>query len=512
MSKKKYILLSIIIIFVFLSVFFWFKKDLFFKKDLKYNKIHIKKQNLKKTVVADGEVVVDYEISLASEIPGIVSKVYVEEGDFVKKGQILMKLKDTDYRDQINSAYLNEKINETSLEKIKNPNQNLYIDQKIIKDNNEIIDANITKTKKQINSQINSIKIYLSQLLRMEIDDYFDHTDRTKNIYDPTFVYRLKSRIETSSLEKERVELGEKYEKYKNSDQNIDDTIKISKDFEKMLYDLYKNSKDLLGYSEKELEEKEKHLSGLKNELSAKRIYLVELETALDNLMQERSNNDSNFKKTTNTVHPADVKLAEENIKKAKIQINSIYTQLQKTYIKAPKNGIIVGVYKKQGEYTAPAIPLVKINSEKKYIEVDIPEVDIVKIKKGMNVDIKIDALKNRVFQGKVDFIYPEKKEIFGIVYYKTKILFIGEEWKKENILPGMSVEVDIVYNRKKNVFAIKRNITKKDDKGYFVKIFNQKNEPIKKYFKTGFVGDDFVEVLSGIDEKTEILKEINKK
>ena len=90
-----------------------------------------------------------------------------------------------------------------------------------------------------------------------------------------------------------------------------------------------------------------------------------------------------------------------------------------------------------------------------------IPEVDIAKVKKGMRVEIKLDAFGEKIFNGKIDFIYPEKKEIFGITYYRARILFNEKDLKDETILPGMTAEASIPYEKKENILAIKRGVAK---------------------------------------------------
>ena len=468
-----------------------------------YEIVKMEKRNLEKSISVDGQVVADYEITLASEIPGIISKVYVKEGDYVKKGQLLMKLRDTDYRNQINSAYVVQKINEVAYEKTKNPNHNLDIDKDIIQDTRESIMADINKTKADIQTKINNVELDLSQILRMDIDDYFAHTEFDDGYNkNPVFTYRLKNEEETEKLEKERKELGEEFKKYQNSKKNLENSIDIIKKFEKMTSDLYLASQDLAGYSERTQEEKENYLLSLRNKVVAYKDSLTALKTQLINLEKKLDSNIESEKKIENDVNPVDLEMAKEKIKQAQVQTHNAYTQLQKTYIRAPKAGVVVDVLKDEGEYAAPSMPLIKINSVKKYVEVNIPEVDIAKIKLGMPVEIKIDAFGDRIFKGKIDFIYPEKKEIFGVVYYKARILFTGKDWKKENILPGMSVEVRIPYEKKEKVLAIERGVAKKDGEKYFVEVLNpNKKRPgdpkfIRKYFKSGFVGDDFVEVV----------------
>jgi len=482
--------------------------------DKKYEIVKLEKRDLRKEISIDGNVVADYEVDLASEVPGIISKVYVKEGQYVKRGQLLMKLKDSDYRSQISSAYVNQKINEVAYEKTKNPNQNLGLEKEIAQDSKEIISQNIEKTKTDIKLQIDSLGIYLSQLLRMEIDDYFDHTEFDDGLYSPTFTYRVKSQIEINRLEEERKKLGSDFQKWREGEKSLENSIAMVGEFENMVFDLYKNSQDFLGFSNRELEAKEKHLSALKNQVSLKKNSLTSLKTALANLQKQLDSSSKTEKKIGNIVNPADLKLAQERIKQARVQTHSAYLQLQKTYIRATKSGIVARVYKEAGEYAGPSAPLVKVVSKNKYVKALLPEVDLAKVKVGQEVEMAFDAYGEKRFKGKVSLIYPEQKEIQGIVYYELKIILDSKEVKDLNILSGMSVEVFIKYEEKKEVPALSRDVVKKENGGkYFVNILNKEKDGIfeskfiKKYFEAGFVGDNFVEVKNGVDGEDDVLK-----
>ena len=498
-KKIIYAILIIVVLFGGNKIYQIYKKA---NPNVDFTKIKLEKRDLRKTISVDGEVVADYEISLASEIPGIISKVYVKEGQYVKKGQLLMKLKDSDYRNQVNSAYVNQKINEVAYEKTKKPNHNLDLDKEILEDSRETILKNVQKTKNDIQSNLDSLGIYLSQILRMEIDDYFDHTEFDSDYReDPIFTYRLKSRVKVEQLEKERQDLAVSFKNYKLGNKNVEESVAIIQKFENLVFNLYKNSRDFLGFSDPELEAKEKYLSNLKNQISQKKNTLINLETQLAQLNDQLKTNKKTEKKIENVVNPIDLKMAQEKIKAAQAQTHNAYTQLQKTYIRAPKSGIVVNIFKEAGEYAAPSASLIKINSKKQYIEADIPEVDIAKVKKGMRVEIKLDAFGEKIFNGKIDFIYPEKKEIFGITYYRARILFNEKDLRKENILPGMTAEVIIPFAEKHDVLSVERGVAKKDEDNYFVWLLNPKKELpkdakfIKKYFEAGFVGDKFVEI-----------------
>ena len=87
-------------------------------------------------------------------------------------------------------------------------------------------------------------------------------------------------------------------------------------------------------------------------------------------------------------------------------------------------------------------------------------------VDEGMDVEIKIDAYNDKIFTGKIDFIYPAEEESQGITYYEIKITLSDEEIKNLNVLPGMSLEVFIVYSSKKDILSVKRGTAKMDEKG----------------------------------------------
>ena len=57
-------------------------------------------------------------------------------------------------------------------------------------------------------------------------------------------------------------------------------------------------------------------------------------------------------------------------------------------------------------------------------VAVDIYEEDIVKVKIGNPVDIKLTAFPDKIFKGKVIAIDPAEKIIEGVVYYEVTIDF----------------------------------------------------------------------------------------
>jgi RND family efflux transporter MFP subunit len=84
----------------------------------------LRKENSKATIAVSGQFTTDDEVMLSFKIGGIINKLFVKEGDAVKKGQLLATLNPTEINAQVQQAKL-------SVEKAKRDyqrTQNLYKD------------------------------------------------------------------------------------------------------------------------------------------------------------------------------------------------------------------------------------------------------------------------------------------------------------------------------------------------------------------------------------------------
>jgi multidrug resistance efflux pump len=152
-----------------------------------------------------------------------------------------------------------------------------------------------------------------------------------------------------------------------------------------MINSLYESSLDFLGFSDIEMETKEKILSSLYSSIGERKKTLVTYEDNLIQLKNKLKISSTEGLKLENIVANEDIDFANQQIKIAKVQTNNAYLQLQKTNIRATRSGVIGEILREAGEYVAPSSVLVKIISKEKYIKALIPEVDIAKIKLGMN-------------------------------------------------------------------------------------------------------------------------------
>ncbi len=93
--KKKIIIGSIVLIVVALIIFFNLRANR--EKSIKVKVEEVKRQDLTSIVSASGEVKPRKNVNISAHIPGRVVKIGVEEGQYVKKGDFLLKLDSTQY-------------------------------------------------------------------------------------------------------------------------------------------------------------------------------------------------------------------------------------------------------------------------------------------------------------------------------------------------------------------------------------------------------------------------------
>lgn len=121
---------------------------------------------------------------------------------------------------------------------------------------------------------------------------------------------------------------------------------------------------------------------------------------------------------------------------------------LKKTTIRAPHDGIITEMDLNEGQVITGATSvnegtqLMRINNlERLFIQIDVNELDIGKIREGMEARVGFDALPDEEFSGEVERKFPYAREEGGQRVFR---LHIGFDVADERILPGISADVTI--------------------------------------------------------------------
>ncbi len=140
-----------------------------------------------------------------------------------------------------------------------------------------------------------------------------------------------------------------------------------------------------------------------------------------------------------------------------------------------------------------------------------VDESEVAKIKEGMKLQIKVGAIEKETFEGKLEYIAPQGKEIDGAIQFEIKAAITQKQ--NQYIRAGYSANADIVLDEKPKVLAIrealvqydkaKDNKDNKDNKDAkdkpFVEIETTPQTFVRHEVKLGLSDGINVEVLSGV-------------
>jgi len=132
------------------------------------------------------------------------------------------------------------------------------------------------------------------------------------------------------------------------------------------------------------------------------------------------------------------------------------------------------------------------------FVQLDVPESDIVDVKLGQSAKITFDALpSDENLEGEIFEIEPASTVISDVVYYKIKIKLAKLD---ERLKIGMSADADINTFQKDNVVMIPYRAVKNDGDQDYVEVLKAENAVERINVQTGLKGDDgIVEVVSGL-------------
>ena len=211
-------------------------------------------------------------------------------------------------------------------------------------------------------------------------------------------------------------------------------------------------------------------------------------------------------------------------IKQAEASLQITLDMLAKTVYNSPIDGIITSLRVEEGEIAMigtmnnPGTVLMTIaDLSVMQVEVDVDETDVIGLKTGQPVKVRIDALPGQVIEGEVTEIgssalrksmASEESKDFEVTITLTDPL--------ESLKPGLSASADIIIARKFHVLAVPiSSVVQKneasdgspDSSGQEEGIFLVKNSRAQfQPVRTGIMGEMMIEILSGVAEGQEAI------
>ena len=134
--------------------------------------------------------------------------------------------------------------------------------------------------------------------------------------------------------------------------------------------------------------------------------------------------------------------------------------------------------------------------------DLQIPEVFVSVIKKGLKVNAKFTAYDNKIYTGLIESVASRIDAQTRSILARAKI-----QNKDLEILPGSLLDIQLFYNEKKALSIADTSIIFEDEKKFIYKI-DEENKLNKIEVVTGIRKDGNLEVLSGLSANELIVKE----
>ena len=191
-----------------------------------------------------------------------------------------------------------------------------------------------------------------------------------------------------------------------------------------------------------------------------------------------------------------------EPVKFIAIKKGGVIAKLQDKTITAPFSGTI-GTRGISSSILGTDSMIVTLDDSKKILcDLQIPEVFAAVLKKGLRINAKFLAYKDKLYNGTVI-------SHASMVDAQTRSILARAQINNEKleILPGSLLDIELLYDEKQALSVADTSIIFEDDKKFVYKILND-NKIIKTEVKTGIRKGGNLEILDGLSTNDKIVKE----
>lgn len=412
-------------------------------------------------------------VEIKSNVEGEIEKLYVEDGNFIEKGQILLQINDEQINEEMKQAEANVAASTAQLEQAR---RSLVIKDKQL-DNalKEQIDSvtkaqtsyDVTKmtTPQQISQQETDIQnirealgqdeislqqahisltqaqLTLSELelsekaAKIDMDNADSELKRTQELYTKKYVPK-------KSLEDAQASYANASSRYESAQKRLlsqKETVKFQEGSVK--------SRDRsIQMREATLKLEVENLELLKQTRAAQEIQDLTQLRIVERRLEELQENIGDEK----DINQFSLESAKANLLRNESSLKNQKERLAWTTIKAPMSGIIINLQIEEGEIVtsgrsafSQSPPIMEIvDLLQMVVTAFINEVDMEKLSLKQKAEIKLRAYPDRVYRGEVREISPSGQSRDNIIYFEVVVAVLGSP---EELRPGMTADVDII-------------------------------------------------------------------
>lgn len=212
---------------------------------------------------------------------------------------------------------------------------------------------------------------------------------------------------------------------------------------------------------------------------------------------------------------------AKFNYDTAQSNLVSAESDVNNTIITAPMDGVVVGIPQTVGSMAvqgnnSPTVIMRIADLSSKQILAKVDETDIGSVKVGQEATFTVDSYSGKTFRARVSKISQtdtgntwningnssssntSANSSASVIYYYVTL---DVEDPENLLLPAMTARVDITTASRKDVLSVPLSTLKTDSNGSYVVLVQPDGTQENRYVETGIYDDEYVEILSGLEE-----------
>lgn len=212
---------------------------------------------------------------------------------------------------------------------------------------------------------------------------------------------------------------------------------------------------------------------------------------------------------------------AQMNYDTAVSELAQAESDAAETSITAPIDGTIVGEPKTVGTMAVatsdnPTVIMRIADLSSKQIKAKVDETDIGNVKVGQTATFTVDTYTDKTFTARVTKISQtdtsnswdtssssSSSSSASVIYYYVTL---DVDDPDSLLLPAMTARVEINTADKSDVLAVPISVLKTDANGSYVVVQNADGSQENHYVTTGIYSDEYVEILSGLEEGEDVV------
>ena len=416
-----------------------------------YQLVPVEQNPITLKVTASGTLKPGSTYEVRAKLGGTVTEVLVRPGDVVGKGQVLVRLDETDALERLQEARDNLVVAEAKLAeahtqaKLAPTQSRLQVEQ--ARTNLLNAEAKLTQLKAGAKPQdIEQARVQVSQA-QLTVDNAKKEYERNTSLFE-------KGAVTRQQLDSAESKYLTAVESLKAAEQKL----------------------DLL-------------LAGADpQELAAAEAAVAQART---NLHMAEENVDSSDAQQQVLTAQAQVAQARNAVKAAERYLND-------TRIMSPIQGTVIDILAQPGELVGQSSVLLVI-ADLEHLEVvaNVDETDVHSVKVGQPADIKVESVPGRVFKGVVESVAEQGKTISSVVYFEVTLRVDDDSGI---VKAGMTADVDVVTDRRTNVLTIPNAALEERRGRLMARILDENGEPFFKRVELGISDGTVTEVISGLE------------